>query len=106
MTLTLYNNYLNHHTVHIADELYRILGNGFHFVATLPFDKNEMKGGEDYSSRAYLILANNNGILHEKAMSLARESDVCLFWWRFYYVFGRCCHMFFLDTKQIHLQCL
>ena len=79
MTLTFYNNYLNHHTVHIADELYRTLGNGFHFVATLPFNKNEMKGGDDYSSRPYLLLASNNNVSYEKAMSLARESDVCVF---------------------------
>lgn len=79
MTLTFYNNYLNHHTVHIADELYRTLGNSFHFVATLPFNKNEMKGGDDYSSRPYLLLASNNNASYEKAMSLARESDVCLF---------------------------
>lgn len=79
MKLTFYNNYLNHHTVHIADELYKILGSTFHFVATLPFNKDEMKGGLDYSFKPYLLLANNDKASHCKAMSLAKESDVCLF---------------------------
>ena len=41
MRLVLYTNYLNHHQVPVADELYRLLGDDFRFVATLPRNEKE-----------------------------------------------------------------
>lgn len=79
MKLALYSNYLNHHQVLITDELYELLGNEFIFIATLPRDKRELKGGIDYSDRPYCILAGEDEKAHEKAMQLAREADVCVF---------------------------
>lgn len=79
MTLTFYCNFLNHHQVLIADELYRLLGKDFRFVATLPRDEKELKGGADYSSRPYCILAGESAEAHGEAMRLARESDTCVF---------------------------
>lgn len=79
MTLTFYSNYLNHHQVLIADELYSLLGDTFHFVATLPRNEKELKGGKDYSNRPYCILAGENNENKNKAMALARESGVCVF---------------------------
>lgn len=79
MTLTFYSNFLNHHQVLIADELYILLGKDFRFVATLPRDEKELKGGADYSSRPYCILAGESAEAHDEAMRLARESDTCVF---------------------------
>lgn len=79
MTLVFFSNYLNHHQVLIADELYSILGDKFHFVATLPRNEKELKGGKDYSSRPYCVLAGENNENRDKAMKLARESSVCVF---------------------------
>lgn len=79
MTLTFYSNFLNHHQVLIADELYRLLAEDFRFVATLPRDEKELKGGADYSSRPYCILAGESAEAHDEAMRLARESDTCVF---------------------------
>lgn len=79
MRLTFYSNYLNHHQVLVADELYMILGNDYHFVATLPRNKSALKGGADYSCRSYCILAGESEEAHSKAMQLAQESDVCIF---------------------------
>ena len=77
MTFTFYSNFLNHHQVLIADELYRLLGEDFRFIATLPLDEKELKGGADYSNRPYCILAGESAGAHDEAMRLARESDTC-----------------------------
>lgn len=79
MTLTFYSNYLNHHQVLIADELYSLLGDKFHFVATLPRNEKELKGGQDYSDRSYCVLAGESNENRNRAMTYARESDVCVF---------------------------
>lgn len=79
VTITFYINYLNHHQVFIADELYSLLGDNFRFVATLPRDTMELKGGFDYSNRPYCISAGESNKAHEEAIHLAKVSDVCVF---------------------------
>lgn len=79
MKVVFYCNYLNHHQVLIADELYRLLGDDYRFVATLPRSDKELKGGLDYSSRPYCILAGESEAARAEAMRLAREAEVCVF---------------------------
>lgn len=86
-------NYLNHHQVCVADELHRLLGNDFCFVATLSRNEKELKGGMDYSSRPYCILAGESAESHEKALEYACLADVC--------VFGACAQEFAI-YRAIH----
>lgn len=79
MKLAFYCNHLNHHQVRVADELYKLLGSEYVFIATLPRSKDSLKGGVDYSSRPYCILAGESHEAHERAMELARTADVCVF---------------------------
>ena len=79
MKLVFYCNYLNHHQVLVADELYKQLGGDYAFVATLPRNEKELKGGADYSSRPYCILAGESHEAHERAIEIARTADVCVF---------------------------
>lgn len=79
MKLTFYINYLNHHQVLVADELYRLLGDDFRFVATLPRNEKELKGGADYSTRPYCILAAESNSAYNEAMQLAVNAEVCVF---------------------------
>lgn len=79
MTLTFFSNYLNHHQIGVADELYKRLGGDFHFITTLPSLVSELKGGIDYTSRPYCIAATESEDRYRFAKSLARESDVCVF---------------------------
>lgn len=79
MTVTFFFNYLNHHQVCIADEMYGILGEDFRFVATLPRKGQELKGGKDYSTRPYCLLAAEQPEYQAEAMHLALTSDVCVF---------------------------
>lgn len=79
MRLVFYVNYLNHHQVLVADELYRFLGEEYRFVATLPRNEKELKGGVDYSTRPYCILAGESEASHQQALKLACEADTCVF---------------------------
>lgn len=95
MTITFFWNYLNHHQVLVADEMYKLLGDDFHFVSTLPRDEKELKGGKDYSDRPYCILAAHSDEAHEQALMLAKNSDVC--------VFGACSQEYAIErAKQKH----
>ena len=79
MKLGFFTNYLNHHQVLVADEFYRLLGEDLRFVATLPVNENELKGGADYSKRSYCILAAEKDEAQAMALSLSREAEVCVF---------------------------
>lgn len=61
------------------DELYHSLGAEFNFVATMPSDSRELKGGADFTTRPYCILAGESEEAREFALQLAREADVCVF---------------------------
>lgn len=79
MKVTFFINYLNHHQLPVADEMYKILGDDFHFVATYPRNPEELKGGMDYSDRPYCLLAADRESDCQKAHRLNLESDVCVF---------------------------
>lgn len=77
--LVFFNNSLNHHQVHVADELYKLLGEEYSYVTTVSKDRCGKKGGVDYSDRPYCILAGDSKTSFEKAMKLAKTADVCVF---------------------------
>lgn len=79
MKLAFYSNHLNHHQVRVADELYELLGEDYVFIATLPRSKDSLKGGVDYSTRPYCILAGESHEAHDRALELARAAEVCVF---------------------------
>jgi len=79
MTITFFFNYLNHHQVLVADEMYNLLGDDFRFVATYPRNPQELKGGADYSDRPYCVLAPETEQANILAHELNRNSDVCVF---------------------------
>lgn len=79
MTVTFFINYLNHHQVWVADELYAILGDNFRFVATLPPNPSELKGGEDYTRRPYCLMAATSAENDAEAHRLNVESNVCVY---------------------------
>lgn len=79
MTVTFFINYLNHHQQPVADEMFGLLGEDFRFVATFPRDENALKGGQDYSTRPYCILAAESDEANAMAHRLVTESDLCVF---------------------------
>ena len=79
MKLAFFNNSLNHHQVHVADEFYRLLGEEYIYVSTIAHDKAGLKGGVDYSSRPYLLMSAESEKNRQRALDLARTADVCVF---------------------------
>ena len=79
MKLSFFSNVLNHHQIHIADEFYKFLGKDFYFISTITRKNNQLKGGTDYSSRRFCILAGESEESYRRAKELAIESDVCIF---------------------------
>lgn len=92
MRLVFFTNYLNHHQVLVADEFYKLLGDDFCYVATLPLNEKELKGGADYSSRPYCILAASTDEKRRLAFTLAREAETC--------VFGACSQEFAVERAK------
>jgi glycosyltransferase involved in cell wall biosynthesis len=80
MKLVFFSNYLNHHQVMVADELYKLIGKEFAFVATMPVDKDLLKGGVDYSTkRDYCVRAYSSEQDYNNAIQLALNAEVCVF---------------------------
>lgn len=79
MKLAFFNNTLNHHQVHVADEFYRLLGDKFIYISTAPDSTLNLKGGNNYNSRPYLLHGAESESHHLKAIELARTADICVF---------------------------
>lgn len=77
--LVFFSNYLNHHQVPLADAFFEILGDSYAFVATMPVDVEHLKGGKDYSSRLFCVVASKDVAARQHAMELARTAEVCVF---------------------------
>lgn len=79
MTVALFSNFINHHQVSFADELYELLEGNFSFVEMIPMPiwlKNS--GYPDFTTRSYVIQAWKN---HENlilAESLVNTVDILL----------------------------
>ncbi|MDD5779494.1 MAG: glycosyltransferase [Bacteroidales bacterium] len=77
--LVFFNNSLNHHQVNVADEFYKLLGDNYAYVATVAKNKAGLKGGVDYSTRPYCILAGDSEEARQHAVVLAKNAEVCVF---------------------------
>lgn len=67
---------LNSHQVGVADRLFDITGGNFRFIETGQTQELDKKGGEDFSSRPYLIKANDK---KEELYRLIEEADVMVY---------------------------
>lgn len=79
MKVTFFINYLNHHQAPVADEMYKLLGDDFRYIATYSRQNEDLKGGADYSTRPYCLFAADDAEAAEEAHRLNRESDVCVY---------------------------
>lgn len=79
MTITFYSNFINHHQVPVADELYKILGSKYSFVSTMPLPQSFKDNGyPDYSEKPYLVNAYINKENQQKALELGLSSDIVI----------------------------
>lgn len=79
MKITFFTNFINHHQVPVADELYDILGSDYTFVSTMPITEERLRlGYPDFSDKPYLLNAYESKENYQKAMDLALSSDVVI----------------------------
>ncbi|MEG2151347.1 MAG: glycosyltransferase [Bacteroidaceae bacterium] len=79
MTITFFTNFINHHQVPVADHLYSLLENDYHFVATEKVPQSFLDSGyPDFSKKPYLVKAYMGDNELEKAYQLALDSDVVI----------------------------
>lgn len=79
MTITFYTNFINHHQVPLADEFYKLIGDGYTMVTFEPLPEEFRKRGyEDFSYKKYLLPAYESRERLQEAEELAISSDVVI----------------------------
>lgn len=77
MKIVFISNFINHHQVHVADELYKIVGDGYKFIETEPMPESFVKSGyPDYSGRSYVVKAYLSPENMQCAKKYAYDADV------------------------------
>ena len=80
MRIVFYSNYLNHHQVSLADELYKLTGGNYYFIETTPMPSfRKSLGYADYSYKPYLVQAWKDVESARIARQLCVDADVALF---------------------------
>ena len=79
MTITFVTNFFHHHQWPVADYLYDMIGDDYHYIATAPVSDLLVKGGYDPNQdRPYLVRAYSDDETLLKARKLIDESDVVI----------------------------
>ena len=79
MTLVFVTNLIHHHQIPLADEFYRILGNGYTYITTKEMPEFLIKGGyANKSDKPYLLRANESEEKMRKALALIDTADVVI----------------------------
>lgn len=80
MRIVFVSNFINHHQVYLADELYKLTERNYYFIETeqMPNSFKEL-GYPDFSMRPYIIRAWESTKNKKLAMNLCLEADVMIF---------------------------
>ena len=77
MKIIFFTNYINHHQVHLADELYNLTGQQYYLIENIPMPEFRKKlGYADYANRPYVIQAWKNKQQRSLAMKLGMDADI------------------------------
>lgn len=77
MQIVFISNFINHHQVHVADELYRVLNGNYWFIETERMPDSFINSGyPDYSTRPYVIKSYTSSSVLNDAINLAYSADV------------------------------
>ena len=72
MTITFYTNFINHHQVPLADEFYKLIGDGYTMVTFEPLP-------EEFRKRAYEDFSYNIGKNYIKSiLDIEEKIYICL----------------------------
>ena len=78
MKVVFISNYFNHHQKPVCDGLYRILGEGFRFVATESVPEERLALGYKTVTAPYVVSACDDDLPRERARDLVDEADVVI----------------------------
>jgi len=79
MKITFFSNYLNHHQIPFCNEMYKLLGDDYKFVATEPMEKERVNlGWELIDHFQYEIRSYENEKVHNYCLRLGLESHVVI----------------------------
>ena len=79
MKITFFSNFLNHHQIPFCNEMYKLLGEDYKFVATEPMDQERVKLGWGLNERyTYEIRSYENDSTYDLCLNLGLESDVVI----------------------------
>lgn len=78
-TLTFFSNYFNHHQKALCDEWYKLLGEGFTFVQTMPMEEFRASMGWGENIPSYVLMSYETDENEKKAQKLADNSDLVVF---------------------------
>lgn len=79
MKISFYSNYLNHHQIPFCNEMYRMLGNDFKFIATEPMENERVSLGWGTNMvYPYEIRSYEHKDAFELGLKLGMESDVVI----------------------------
>lgn len=75
-TLTFFSNYFNHHQKALCDEWYKLLGDNFTFVETMPMEEFRKGMGWGENTPSYVLRSYESEENEKKAQQLADTSDL------------------------------
>ena len=79
MIVSFFSNYLTHHQIPFCDAMSAFSDVKFHFVSTMPMERERKSGGWDFSEEySYELKAFSGEKEREEAFRLAKESDVMI----------------------------
>lgn len=79
MTIAFFSNFLNHHQVPVADELYNLTEGNYFFIEIISMPDSFKHGGySEYNDKPYLIQAWKDQKSQDYAFELARTVDVAI----------------------------
>ena len=78
MKLTTVSNYINHHRIPLSNELYRALGEDYHFIQTEPMDEDRVKmgWGKELKQIPYLKMYYDEP---EACQQMIMDSDIVIY---------------------------
>ncbi len=78
MKIVFLTNLVNHHQIHVADELYELTEHNYTYVAFEPLPDWLRKGGYQEIERPYVLKAYESEANYAEALRLANEADVVM----------------------------
>ncbi len=77
-TITFYSNYFNHHQKALCDAFYRLLGEGFTFVETMPMESFRAGMGWGEDTPDYVLRTYESKENEDRAVLLGNTSDLVI----------------------------